>query len=425
VNEEAGADRPGKRGEAAALSLRLAWRNLWRNGRRTAISLAAVAFATLILVFGVAMQAGGYGAMIDSAVGLYTGHLQIQAKGYREQPQLERLIERSTPLAERVSRLPGVTAVASRAMAFALVSSPTRSYGAEIVGVEPAAEQRVSSLAGTVRSGRYLADAGADEAVVGEVLARNLKLRLGDELTLLGQGKDGSLAVATCTVVGIFASGSTDLDRQMVEIPLASFRRAFALDDEANALVVRASGLDAVAPVGREIAALFGERPELVTLDWSEIEPGLEQAIQLDAAVGWFLYAVLVLVVAFSILNTFIMAVLERTHELGVLIAVGARPGFVGRVLFAESMLLLALGLLLGLGLGAGITAYFGIHGIAFSSSEELLAHWNLPARIHPQLGLRALVVGPAAVLAATTLAALFPLLRAWRLRPVEAMRAP
>jgi putative ABC transport system permease protein len=414
-----------RRGEAGALTLRLAWRNLWRNGRRTGISLAAIAFATVILIFGVAMQEGGYGAMIASAIGLFDGHLQVQVRGFRERPQLDRTIEGATGLAARLARLPGVEAVASRAMSYALVSSPARSYGAQIVGVEPDAERRVSSLPGTIRQGRYLADGDADEAVVGETLARNLRLEVGDELTLLGQGKDGSLAVAACTVVGIFASGSPELDRLMVEIPLDSFRRAFSLGDEAHALVLRTSGLDAVADVRREVEQAIGAHPALVALDWSELEPGLEQAITLDAAIGWFLYAVLVLVVAFSILNTFIMAVLERTHELGVLIAVGARPGFAGRVLFAESMLLLALGLALGYGLGVGVTGYFGAHGIAFSSSEALLAQWNLPARIHPLLDLRALVVGPAAVLAATTLAALFPLARAWRLKPVEAMRAP
>lgn len=420
----AGAVGTGRRRGRGGLILRLAWRNLWRNGRRTAISLAAVAFATLVLVFAVAMQDGGYGAMIDSAISVFTGHLQVQVQGYRERPRLEETVGDAGALGERLARLPGVEAVAPRAQAFALVSSPARSYGAQIVGVEPAAERRVSTLPGTVRSGRYLAGPDADEAVVGETLARNLHLGVGDELTVLGQGKDGSLAVAACTVVGIFSSGSSDLDRQTVEIPIATFRRAFALGDEAHALVIRARSLGELPAVRREVEAALAGRPRLVALDWSQLEPGLEQGIALDAAVGWFLYAVLVLVVGFSILNTFIMAVLERTRELGVFLALGARPGFLGRVLLTESLLLLALGLAVGLALGVAVAAYYGAHGIAFSSSEELLAHWNLPARIHPRLDLRALTLGPLAVLVATGVAALFPLLRVRRLRPVDAMRA-
>jgi ABC-type lipoprotein release transport system permease subunit len=444
---EVAGGRRSRAGLTPRLTLRLAWRNLWRNGRRTAISLAAVAFATLILVFGVAMQEGGYGAMIASAVGVFTGDLQVQVRGYRERPRLEETIGDATALEARVARLPGVEAVAARGEAYALVSSPRRSYGAQVVGVEPRRERRVSSLAGTLRSGRYLSSGSAEEAVIGATLAKNLHLALGDELTVLGQGKDGSLAVAACKVVGIFSSGSPELDRQMVEIPLGAFRRAFALGDEAHALVVRTRGLDALPEVHREVAAVLsslasrasrasradrsgesgaagssgGDR--LVALDWSDLEPGLQQGIALDAAVGWFLYGVLVVVVGFSILNTFIMAVLERTRELGVLLALGARSGFLGRMLAAESLLLLLLGLALGVALGAAVSAYFGVHGIAFSSSEELLAHWNLPARIHPRLDLRALTVGPLAVLVATAAAALFPVLRVRRLRPVDAMR--
>jgi ABC-type antimicrobial peptide transport system permease subunit len=133
---------------------------------------------------------------------------------------------------------------------------------------------------------------------------------------------------------------------------------------------------------------------------------------------------VLVFVVTFSILNTFLMAVLERTREFGVLLALGTRAGFLGSVVMAESLLLLLLGLAVGLGLGVAASGVAAHYGIAFSSSEELLAQWNLPARIYPRLDLVSLIVGPAAVLVVTALAALFPLVRVRRLRPVDAMKA-
>jgi ABC-type antimicrobial peptide transport system permease subunit len=144
----------------------------------------------------------------------------------------------------------------------------------------------------------------------------------------------------------------------------------------------------------------------------------------MDAAVGWFLYTALVLVVTFSILNTFLMSVLERTREFGVFLALGTRPRILGRVVILESVILLLLGLAIGTLAGAGITAYAGVHGIAFSSSEELLAQWSLPARIYPRLDLLSVTLGPAAILLATLVAALFPARRIRRLRPVDAMKA-
>jgi putative ABC transport system permease protein len=406
------------------LGLRLAWRNLWRNPRRTALTLSAVAFATLILVFMVALQRGGYGAMIESAVSVFTGHVQVQAQGYHDDPGLEKTLDDASALEALVAGVPGVAAVASRAETYALVSSPSRTYGAAIVGVEPEKEPALSTLPRSIRDGRFLASPGASEAVVGRTLARNLSLSPGDELTLLGQGRDGALAVATLSVVGVFEGGSPDLDRATVEIPLRQFQDTFALGDRAHALVVRAHDLARVDEVARAVRRAVADRPGVAVLTWDQLLEGLKQGISMDAAIGWFLYAVLVFVVTFSIFNTFLMAVLERTREFGVLLALGTRPGFLGAVAMAESLLLLLLGLAAGLGLGVGLCAVAAHYGIAFSSSEELLARWSLPGRIYPRLDPFSLTVGPAAVLVVTSLAALFPLLRVKRLRPVDAMKA-
>jgi ABC-type lipoprotein release transport system permease subunit len=417
-------ERPASPGRAAALLLRLAWRNLWRNPRRSLLTLSAVAFAAAILVFMVALQLGAYGAMIESAVGVFQGHLQVQVAGYREKPRLRTSIEGAPAVAADVAAVPGVEAVALRAQAAAMVSSPARSYGAQVVGVEPAREPEVSTLPGLVRRGRFLAADDAPEAVVGETLARNLSLAVGDEVTVLGQGRDGSLAVAVLEVVGVFESGVPELDRRVLEMPLKTFQEVFAMPGEAHAVVVKTRDLEAVEGVAAAVRRPLADRGGLAVLTWDELMVGIRQAIALDMAVGWFLYAALVVVVTFSILNTFLMAVLERTRELGVLLALGTRPGFLGRLLVLESLLLLLLGLALGILLGAAVAGYFSLHGLAFPGSEELFAQWHLPARWHPRINLLALTAGPAAILATTLIAALFPLLRVRRLRPTEAMRA-
>ena len=421
MEKRAGSRRVGGR---ATLGLRLAWRNLWRNPRRSVLTFSAVAFATAILVFMVALQQGGYGAMIESAVSVFTGHLQVQVKGYHDNPQLEESLNGVSELEEHIAGVDGVDAVASRAEAYALVSSPSRTYGAAIVGVEPQRERALSTIPSSIRDGRFLESPDAAEAIVGRTLAQNLALSLGDELALLGQGSDGTLAVATLDVVGIFESGSPDLDRTTVEMPLRTFQDTFVMANRAHAIVVRTTDLSQVDRVAHNVAAALEDRPNLTVLTWDQLLEGLKQGISMDAAVGWFLYAVLVLVVTFSILNTFLMAVLERTREFGVLLALGTRADFLGRVVMAESLLLLVLGLIAGLGLGITVSAVAAHYGIAFSSSEALLAQWNLPARIYPRLNLFSLTVGPVAILIVTSLAARFPILRIRRLRPVKAMRS-
>jgi putative ABC transport system permease protein len=406
------------------LVARLAWRSLWRNPRRTVITLSAVAFAAAVLIFMRATQRGGYGAMIESAIGVYTGDLQVQHVGYHAKPRIEATVPDAAELAARLTTVPGVAAVAARAQAEALVSSPSRTVGAAIVGVQPDREPEVSTIPGTVRTGRYLTSGETETAVIGDVLARNLSLKVGDELTVLGQSRDGSLAALVCTVVGVFSSGSPDLDREIVEIPLPALQRAFALDGAAHSLVIRTRTLDDVPVVAGAIRTLLASRPALTVLTWSGLLEGLEQGIAIDAAVGWFLYAMLVLVVVFSILNTFITSVLERTREFGVLLALGVRPRLLGTVVTTEFVILIGAGLAVGMTLGLALTGYAAAHGIAFSSNEALLAQWNLPARIYPQISLATITAGPLIVLAATSLAALFPIFHVRRLRPVDAMKA-
>jgi putative ABC transport system permease protein len=348
----------------------------------------------------------------------------VQHVGYHDKPQLEASIPDAASLAARIASVPDVRAVSIRAEAEALISSQARTVGASVVGVEPEHEPAVSSLPGTVRSGRYLSAGDMSVAVVGETLARNLSVKVGDELTVLGQGRDGSLAALVCTVIGTFSSGSPDLDREIVEIPLATMQAAFALGNEAHSIVIRTTTLDEVPEVERSIRALVSGRPMLAVLPWDSLLEGLKQGIAIDAAVGWFLYIMLVIVVVFSILNTFIMSVLERTREFGVLLALGARPYFLGSVVAAESMFLLAGGLLVGFALGLALTAYFSTHGIAFSTSEDLLAQWNLPSRIYPRIDLFTATTGPLVILTVTSLAAMFPIFRIRRLRPADAMRA-
>ena len=235
-------------------------------------------------------------------------------------------------LASQLRRQLDSDEVAARATAFALASSEDRSYGIAVFGVEPQFEPAVSSIPGLVRDGRYLDGDDAAEIVVGKVLARNLRIGVGDELTLLGSGKDGSFAAVVAEVVGIFDSGVADLDRTIAEMPLRLFQDVFYMDGSGHQVVVNAPGLGQVAELKRRVAGLLPENRDLVVQDWDALLPGLKQAIQADISSAVFMYAVLVILVAFSVLNTQLMSVLERTHEFGIVLALGLKPGRLGRL---------------------------------------------------------------------------------------------
>ncbi len=404
--------------------LRLAWRNLWRHARRTWLTVGAMVFSNILLVFMISLQFGMYGLMIDNTLHVFTGHLQVQAPGYKDEQKMRQVVPDVVGLAEHLRTASGSEEVAARGWAFGLASSAERSYGVGVYGVEPEFEPAVSNIPGLIRDGRYLADANAMEIVIGAVLARNLRADVGDELTLLGSGLDGSFAAAVVEIVGVFESGVPDIDRNIAEMPIGAFQEVFYMDGAGHQVVMFADSLRDVRPMQGRVESLLPADAGLVVHDWDALQPGLKQAIQADISSAFFMYGVLVILVAFSVLNTQLMSVLERTHEFGVAMALGLRPGMLGRLVMLETALLGMLGLVLGAVLGAIVTSWFTTNGLAIPGMDEMAAQFNLPGRMYPRVNLLTMFLGPVIVFLFTLLAAVYPALRLHKLRIVDAMRA-
>jgi ABC-type lipoprotein release transport system permease subunit len=406
------------------LTWRLAWRNLWRHSRRTWLTVGAMVFCNVLLIFLISLQLGSYQMMIDNSLAAYTGHVQIQHRGYLEQQRMRQSIPEISALADELRTTLGQGDVAARGMAFALASSRERSFGVLLSGVQASYEPGVSTFPGLIRQGRYLNPGDSEHIVVGAVLAQNLKVGLGDEITFIGSGRDGSFAAGVAVVVGILESGMEEIDRSVAQVPLAWFQQMFSMGEGGHAVVVRLPGLEQVPAALATAWTLVEKSPDLVVHDWDAMQPGLRQAIASDMASGWFMYAVLIILVAFSVLNTQLMSVLERTREFGVMLALGMRPVQLARLIGMETLLMSGLGMALGVALGSVLTWYLSVAGFAYPGMEELGAKFNMPGRMYPEVSLLSLLWGPAVVFLGGLLAAVYPALRLLRLVPVAAMRA-
>jgi ABC-type lipoprotein release transport system permease subunit len=405
------------------LVLRLAWRNLWRHPKRTWLTTGAMMFSNTLLVFMISLQFGMYGLMIDNTLQLFTGHMQIQAPGYNDDQKMRQTVADIVPLAESLRSALGTRRIAARATGFSLVSSEDRTYGIAVVGVEPDHEPEVSTIPGLIEEGRFLNDPQAAEIVIGQSLARNLQVGLGDELTILGSGRDGSFAAAVVNVVGIFDSGVADFDRSIAEIPLGLFQDVYSMDGAGHQVVIDAPTVDEADALYARVESQLPAGEDLVLLDWDALQPGLRQAIAADMSSAFLMYGILVILVAFSVMNTQLMSVLERTHEFGIVMALGLRPGRLGRLVLIETALMGLLGLLLGALLGMLFTYYFTVNGFSYPGMAEMAEEFNLPARFYPQLSAWKILAGPLVVFLFTLLAAIYPAARLHWLRPVEAMR--
>lgn len=410
-----------------SIDIKMAWRNIWRNTRRTVLTICAIAFASLLLVFMLSFQFGSYETMINTSVKIQTGHLQIQAKEYQEKKDIRLVVASPAKLVPILESVPQVQSYTFRGQAFSLISSQERTYGVLVTGIDPVLEATVSRLKSLIRQGCYFNADDSNQALIGKILARNLRVGVGDEITVLGQGRDGSIAATVVKIKGVYSSGIDDFDRASIHIPLGTFQEVYSMQGAVHEVVTIATSLaeveDLKVILKTALPSVSNKKP-LIVLDWNELMPGLRQSIEMDLISGLIFYLLLVLVVAFSILNTFLMAIFERTREFGVLMAIGTTPGRLTKVLLIESMTLTAIGIVAGIIIGSLITLYFQRHGIDLSGASELLSQFGISGRMYPKLSLLSATSGPLAVLVITFLTALYPALKVQRMRPVEAMRA-
>jgi len=403
--------------------LHLAWRNLWRQKMRTVLTLLSMALASMILVFMLSFQFGVYDTMKGNALKLMDGFAQFQPAGYADDPGIEKVIAHPQALEQAALKLDGVSAAAPRATGYVILANGDRSYGAAVVGIDPAKEAEVSSLANTVKEGRYLEPGDTDSVVIGATLARNLKIKLGDKLTLIGSGRDGSVAADSLSVVGLFDTGMADIDRQIAEMPLSRFDDTFAMQGAVNTIALVGPTLSATDAALPQLANIAKDNSAVVR-DWGQLEPALKQGITLDFSTGILFYVSLVVVVIFIILNTLLMSVLERTREFGMLLAVGMKPGQAGGMVWIELILLALIGNALGIAIGGGLAFYFQQTGIVFSGMEGVLGQFGLSDKLYPTLSMLSATAGPLAVVISVTLAGIIPFRHILKLNPVDAVGA-
>lgn len=399
----------------------LAWRNIWRQPTRTWLSLIGMGFTSMLLVFVLSFQFGSYDTMKSSMLQISDGFGQFQPVGYKDDPEIGKVIPDPDALIAQVAAVKGITDVTSRGNGFALLASGERSFAAAVIGIDPANEGKISTITGLVKQGRALTVVDTNAIVLGDGLARNLRVGLGDPITMLGSGTDGSVAADVLTLVGIFKSGVPDLDRQIAHMPLERFKDTYLMEGAAHVVALTGDDLMDVERAEKSLRAIAADN-DLVYLNWAELRPEVQQAISFDMSTAMLMYATLVIVVVFIILNTLYMSVLERTREFGVLLAIGMKPGQIGRMVWMEMIFLSAVGSGIGIILGVIITGIFQNTGIAIEGMDELYAEWGLPSRFYPAMTVGRVLMGPGAIVVSIAVLGVIPYRRVLGLEPVKAM---
>ena len=402
--------------------IRLAWRNLRRNAARTGLTAGGIGFSVLLVSFAMSLQSGSYDIMIDSATRYFTGHAQISEKSYADQPRLDRTIENVQALQATLSAIDGLT-VFPRVQAFAVVSKGEKSLGGMVLGVDFEAEQQRLDIYDNVIEGTVPTQ--TDQALIGASMARNLGAVVGDELVVLGSGKQGAVAAAIFAVSGIVETGQDALDRTLVFAPFAGVAETLYLQDEAHMLLLMVDDLSQLGAIATQINPLLPEQLTLQT--WQQLMPLIEQSIEMDKAGGYLFFSMLLILVTFAVVNTFVMVLYERTREFGLFMALGMRPWQVIRQVQFEALLLSSLGVALGLGLSYPLINYLTGVGIPLDQmgGEEAVQQMQMGTidRIYPRATWSSMATAPLVMMVGTQLAALVSTVRVRSINPVTALR--
>jgi putative ABC transport system permease protein len=408
---------------------RLAWRNVWRNPRRTALSVAATVFAVFLVVLTVGMADGVHEKMIEDAVRLASGHVSISGKDYHQRMTLEQFVPWDGRVEKAIERVDGVRAWAPRISSFALISLGDRSQGGMVLGVDPKRERDVTTYAKKINHGNFLADTpapGRREVVLGRRLAKHLGAEPGDEVLLYGIAYSLETAYELFTVVGTMALPDARLERNLAIIHIDDASAFYVYEERISEIAILATGAD---ESGSLLTALQGAlagplADELELQTYEEIMPELVQLILIDDAGMYVTLVILVVVVGFGILNTILMAILERTRELGIVLALGLKPTALFRMVYLESMLLAGVGLSIGLLLAVPLLGY--LHGTEFPISGDLAKSTEIFG-MEPVMTFRLTALNPIGstltIIFVAAIAALYPALKASRARPVDALR--
>ena len=399
--------------------LSLSWKNIWRSKTRSAVVIVAVILGTGAGVFMSAFMYGMSMQFIRSELDNFVSHLQIHTKEFRQEPLPKYVIPAADSLISELEANPQIKTLAPRTVVSGLASSSASSFGVTIKGIHPEQEKEVSGLYTFLTEGDFFETQRRNPVVIGQKLADRLSVGMRSKIVLNFQDVDGNLAAAAFRVVGIFKSPNSQYDESNVLV----------LAEDLNGLIQQPDAVHEIAIITHDFKTADSLKsslpvPEnLLVESWGDLSPSLAYS---DSMVDTMLYVVMVIILialTFGIVNTMMMAVLERQQELGMLMAVGVNKARTFTMIMAETIFLATFGAPIGLFL-----AWFGIHlmkdsGINVSAFAEGFNAYGIGTVIYPELQGHYYLNVMLLILFTTIIASIFPALKALKLNPVEAIR--
>ncbi len=402
--------------------IKLAWRNMWRNWRRTSIALIAIVLGLILLLLFDGMITGSDQAIFGNAVRLYGGNIQIHAPGYRAKASQFPLypLDNADTVVQAANAQPQVVAAAKRINTGGFITSAEGSFPISITGLEPSVEMPVSIQAENINQGRFLLDDEGDAIVIGQGLADLLQVNVNDRVNLTGRSKQGQMRQRTMTIVGIYDLGMREVEEGAVFMSLPEAQTLYNLRQQATEVAVT------LQDMGHEKAVLTTLQTTLPGAEvdsWQTLKPEIRETMDTKKIFTTVIGLIIIFIASIGILNLMMMAVFERTREMGVLAALGMKGRQIMGLFLLEGALIGVVGAVIGCVLGSLLLGWLGQVGIDYSAASgagEMVA--LMGNRLYPSVTPAGVISRGVIVAIIATLASLYPAWQASRKEPAEAL---
>jgi putative ABC transport system permease protein len=400
----------------------LTWKNIWRNKTRSAIIIAAIALGLLGGLLASSVSFGMGDQMIAAAIGSRLSHIQIHYKDFRETQNVVDTIPNAASLSARIQGIDGVTGAAVRTIVTAMAASPATATGVELYGVIPEQEKRVTDVAGKIVDGGYFNDRFRYPVVIGQALAKELDLTTGSKMVFTFQNDSGEITGGAFRVAGIFRTVSTAFDKSTAFVRAGDLQHLIGANPAWHEIGVL---LRPGCPLDSAAAEISAAAQGLQVDTWKQLAPELAYVSESLASMLYVFMIVILAALAFGIVNTMLMVILERRRELGMLMAIGMPGKVVFGMIVLETIVLSLTGAAIGMVLTVIAMAVLSRIGINLSVISQGLSQFGIADVLYPSLPLSMYPILTAMVVATAIAASIYPAVKALKLRPSQALRNP
>ena len=403
------------------LYFRLAWRNIWRHTRRTVIIVLAMSLTLALMMWYDGLMNGFTEAIYGNAVKVLGGNVQVHAEGYREEANSNPLFPLADPQAvvKAAEANPLTLAATQRIQTGGLVTSREGAFAVGIIGVEPEKELKVNIIGQNVKEGRNLASDDLDNILIGKGLADTMGVNVGDRITMVGRSQHEQMRQRTMTVVGIFDLGLPDIEKQSVYISLREAQTLYEVTGSTEVAIF----LDKLGQEGSVIESMIPSLPGYEVESFQANYPDLASAINTKTGVMNVFSVIIIAIAGVGILNLLLMAVYERTREIGVLGAMGLKPNQISVLFILEGIMIGLVGVAAGIVIGLALNGYLMKVGLDFGNMSSASSYMALiQGRAYPTWGIEKLPMRVSMIVIISALAALIPATEAGRREPADAL---